>query len=102
MLHEGREHGKMCFSSCLFFSFPSHLFPQPSLAQTVLLGSLQAHEEHDYGQKLRAHADAYEGRGSRLKGGGPAPSSACMQYETGLLRGYVTGETPGTYHFHDE
>ena len=32
------------------FFFPSHLFPQPSLVQTVLLGSLQALEEHE-GQK---------------------------------------------------
>ena len=68
------------FSSCLFFSFPSHLVPQPSLVQTILLGSLQAHEEH-YGQKLRAHAGAYEGGGSRLEGGGPAPSSACMKMD---------------------
>ena len=59
----------------LLFFFSSHLFPQTSLVQTVLLGSLRAHEEHE-GQKSRAHADAYKGGGSRLEGGESAGVSA--------------------------
>ena len=33
------------YGNVIFFS--SHLFPQPSLVQTVVLGSLQEHEEHE-------------------------------------------------------
>ena len=58
----------------LFF-FPSLLFLQRSLVQTVLLVSLQANEEHE-GQKSRAHAGAYGSGGSRLEGGGSVGASA--------------------------
>ena len=64
------------------FFFRSHLFPQTSLVQTVLLGSLQAHDKHE-GQKSRAHAGAYEGGGSRLEGGGSAGVSARIWLQLG-------------------
>ena len=51
------------------FFFPSHLFPEPSLGQPVVQGSLQAHEEHER-QKSKAHAGASESGGSRLEGDG--------------------------------
>ena len=70
------------FSFFVSFFFRSRLFPQTSLVQTVLLGSLQAHEEHE-GQKSRAHANAYEGGDSRLEGGGSAGASARIWFQLG-------------------
>ena len=64
------------------FFFPSPLFPQLSLVQTVLLVSLQANEEHE-GQKSRAHAGAYWSGGSRLEGGGSVGASARIWLQLG-------------------
>ena len=49
-----------------FFCFPPHLFPRLSVALTVLLGSLQAHDGHE-GQKSRAQVCL--GRGGEATGG---------------------------------
>ena len=59
----GVKQGCMLSPGCCFF-FPSLLFPQPSLVQTVLLVSLHANEKRE-GQKSRAHAGAYWSGGSR-------------------------------------
>ena len=48
------------------FFFPPHLFPRLSVALTVLLGSLQAHDGHE-GQKFRAQVCL--GRGGEATGG---------------------------------
>ena len=50
----------------IFFFFPPHLFPRLSVALTVLLGSLQAHDGHE-GQKSRAQVCL--GRGGEATGG---------------------------------
>ena len=50
----------------LIFFFPPHLFPRLSVALTVLLGSLKAHDGHE-GQKSRAQVCL--GRGGEATGG---------------------------------
>ena len=54
---------------CSFF-FPPHLFPRRSVALTVLLGSLQAHDGHE-GQKSRAQV-CLNKRGGDWRKEGPA------------------------------
>ena len=51
------------------FFFPPHLFPRLSVALTVLLGSLQAHDLHEGHEGQKSRAQVCLGRGGEATGG---------------------------------